>query len=211
MRGDDSVKKVFVLVVLLALIMCLTPAAMAKKVPDYFPLAVGYWWKYKNVEKGWTFTIKVTGIEEINGMKCYKVETEAANGKVSLIDYYAKKDGKVYLVKEVYATSKMEAKFDPIREFLHNPLKVGDKWIWKGKGMMGIEIEDSKQVTKKDSVVVPAGKFNAALVESKIIQGGQETNKAYWYAPNVGLVKSQVKTSTYESNMVLVKYNLKSK
>jgi hypothetical protein len=179
--------------------------------PDYFPLQVGYWWTYKSVEKGWEFTLKVTGIENIGALKCYKVETIAANNQVMFIDYYHKSAGKVLMVKQVYPTSKNEVTYQPVREYLHNPLKVGDTWSWKGKGIMDVEIEDTSKVAKIENIAVPAGKFSAAEVDTKNIQGGMETTKKYWYAPNIGMVKSYTESSNMKNTAQLIKYNLSAK
>lgn len=179
--------------------------------PDFFPLAPGYWWTYKNVEKGWEFTIKVVGIEKIGNANCYKLETTSADGKTSFIDYYSKDTGKVLMVRQEFVGAKMTVDYKPIREFLHNPLKLNDSWNWKGKGMMDVDIDDTVTVLEMTKADVPAGKFSAAKVVSKVIQGGSETNKTYWYAPDVGLVKSFTDTGSVKSTMELVKYNLKAK
>jgi hypothetical protein len=209
-------KQGLVCLIALALAMCFIAGfpIMAKTPPpppDYFPLASGYWWTYKSVEKGWEFTIKVVGMEKIGNANCYKVETSTADGKVSFVEYYTKDTGKVFVIRQVYPSSKMSVDYNPIREFLHNPLKVSDSWNWKGKGMMDVDIDDTITVMENTKVEVPGGKFSAAEVVSKIIQGGAETKKTYWYAPDVGLVKSFTDTGSIKSTMVLVKYNLKAK
>jgi hypothetical protein len=209
-------KQGLIYAVVAALVMCfLAGLPVAAKTPlpppDYFPLVPGYWWTYKNVEKGWEFTIKVVGMEKIGNANCYKVETMAADGKVSFVEYYTKDTGKVFVIRQEFPSAKMSVDYNPIREFLHNPPKVGDSWNWKGKGMMDVDIDDTITVLEDAKVEVPAGKFSAAKVVSKVIQGGSETNKTYWYAPNVGLVKSFTDTGSVKSTMELVKYNLKAK
>lgn len=206
----EKIGKLTLFVVLFAFIVSF--ASLAKTVPpppDYFPLAVGYWWQYKVVEKNMEFTIKVTDTEKIGEVTCYKVETLIGD-KVSFVDYYAKHDGFVWIYKTVYPASNMECIYEPTaKKYLQNPMAVNDKWEWAGKGMMGVEIESKDSVIKTEGVEVPAGKFSTMNVESKIKQGGMDVLKKYWYAPNIGLVKSYTNSSGIESNAVLVKYNLK--
>lgn len=198
--------------ILIASFLLIIPSFSQKKIvpPDYFPLAVGYWWQYKNVEKGWDFTIKVTGTEKIGDILCYKLETTAANDKVMIIQYYSKTEGKVLEIKQVYASSNNEAVFEPSKEYLHNPLKTGDSWIWKGKGMMSIDIEESNAVGNFEKITVPAGTFSAVKVSTDVKQGGQDVKKEYYYAPCVGLIKSHTDSGGIKSTLELVKYNLKA-
>lgn len=203
-----TIKKVISFLILFGVLS--TFSAFAKEVipPDYFPLQVGYWWKYKLIEKNMEFTIKVTATETINSISCFKVETIVGD-KTSFIDYYAKSEGFVWIYKTVYPESKMEAIYEPTaKKYLKIVLNTADTWGWKGKGMMGVDIESNDNVDKSETVEVPAGKFSTMRVLSKIIQGGQEVEKGYWYAPNVGLVKSHTNSSGIESTAVLVKYNL---
>lgn len=203
---------ILVAVALLASFVALQPAfaKSAVKPPDYFPLGVGYWWTYKNVEKNMEFTLKVTGKEKIGEYDTFKVETVASNGMVMIIEYYAKVKGKVLMIRQDYPTSKMTVSYNPVREYLHNPLTLKDTWNWKGKGMMDVDINDTANVVKFENIQVPAGKFNTANVESKLIQGGAETLKSYWYAPEIGLVKSTTESGGVKNTMELIKYNLKA-
>ncbi|MCD4783523.1 MAG: hypothetical protein K8T10_06800 [Candidatus Eremiobacteraeota bacterium] len=205
----------FAVVVLILLSIALTlPNAYAKTKkppPDYMPMAVGYWWKYKMVENKQEFTIKVIGKEKVGDVMCYKLETLASNGKVMMVEYYSKQPGKVMWHREKYVMAKQTVDFKPLRTFILNPLYKGAKWSWKGKGMMDVDIEESAIVTGFEKVEVPAGKFGTAKVDIKIIQGGQEVPKTYWYAPNIGMVKSLMKTTVGDKNVVLIKYNLKRK
>jgi hypothetical protein len=200
-------------VILFAAILICNPAWAQKKVvpPDYFPLQVGNWWSYKMVESGNEFMIKVTGKEKIGDVECFKVETIASNDKVMFTEYYSKPPGKVLVLRQVFNTANMTADYNPVRHFLNNPLKVGDSWTWKGKGMMDVETEETKKVEKVETVEVPAGKFSAAKVPSTEIKSGTETKKEYWYADHIGLVKSFTDTGSVKSTVVLVKYNVKGK
>jgi len=62
---------------------------------------------------------------------------------------------------------------------LKMPAKVGTKWEVEGGA--------TYTITKEEEVEVPAGKFSAIRVES--VSGTTKT--LLWFAPNVGLVKTQ--------------------
>ena len=206
-----KIKCVVVLMLLLAFVAGFNTVLAKKPPPDYFPMAKGYWWKYQIVEKKTEFTIKVAGTEKVGDHSCFKLDTVAGNDKHMFSEYYSKTPGKILWPREVYVTAKRTVDFKPPRIQIHNPLKIGDTWSWKGKGMMGIDIEDSAKVLKTEKVTVPAGTFNCVVVQVNTVQGGANIEKTYWYAPNVGMVKSVTKTSAFTSNVVLTKYNLKKK
>jgi hypothetical protein len=77
--------------------------------------------------------------------------------------------------------------------------------------MMDAEMSVKDKVEKAEKVEVIAGKFSALFIISKQNLSGQEGEKRYWYAPNVGLVKSYTNFAGVENNSVLIKYNLKPK
>jgi hypothetical protein len=102
-----------------------------------------------------------------------------------------------------------KAEFQPTRQLLKNPLSNGDSWQWKGKGMMGLDIDESNAVSGPEAVSVAVGKFTAMKVTTRVVQGGTPVTKTYWYAPGVGLVKSMTDTGAVKSTTELVEYDLK--
>jgi len=176
---------------------------------DYFPLTAGNSWKYESTTadgKKSDFTIKVLNEEKENGNPLYLVETVST---FPIHDWYSKPSGWVLLHREEYVKNGTKAEFEPTRRLLKNPLTNGDSWDWKGKGMMGLAIEESNAVSGPEIVTVAAGKFTAMKVTTKVVQGGAPVTKTYWYAPGVGLVKSMTDTGAVKSNTELVEYNLK--
>jgi hypothetical protein len=113
----------------------------------------------------------------------------------------------VKLVRQEYVKTGSKVEFQSGKPLITNPLYSGNSWTWKGKGMMGIEIDDSSQVSGPESVTVPAGTFEAMKVTSKVVQGGATVAKEYWYAPGVGLVKSMTDTGSVRSNTELMEYS----
>ena len=177
---------------------------------DYFPLNAGDSWKYESTTadgKHSDFTIKVLNEEQENGNPLYLVETVSTFQPIH--DWYSKPSGWVLLHREEYVKSGAKAEFQPTRQLLKNPLGSGDSWQWKGKGMMGLDIDESNNVSGPETVSVPAGKLTAMKVTTKVVQGGAPVTKTYWYAPGVGLVKSMTDTGAVKSNTELVEYNLK--
>ena len=88
-------------------------------------------------------------------------------------------------------------------------LSVGASWQWTGKGMMGVDIEESSRVAGSETVEVPAGKFQAMKVETRIVQGGTPVTKFYWFANWVGLIKSMTDTGSVKSITELLDYSFR--
>ena len=177
---------------------------------DYFPLNAGDSWKYHSTTadgKQSDFTIKVLNQETENGNPLYLVETVSTFQPIH--DWYSKPSGWVLLHREEYVKTGAKAEFQPTRQLLKNPLGDGDSWQWKGKGMMGLDIEESNSASGPETVSVPGGKFTAMKVTTRVVQGGTPVTKTYWYAPGVGLVKSMTDTGAVKSTTELVEYNVK--
>ena len=191
-------------------------AVMAQKSqeppPDYFPLRVGDWWKYRSTTadgKQSEFTLKVLSADKQgDGTNLYLVETLTTFQPIN--DWYSKPGGQVLMHRIAYPKNEaLKADYQPVKLYLKNPLSVGSAWEWKGKGMMGVEIEESSRVTGAEAVEVPAGKFQAMKVETKVIQGGTPVTKTYWFANWVGLVKSMTDTGSVKSTTELLDYSFK--
>jgi hypothetical protein len=175
---------------------------------DYFPLRVGDSWKYRSTTadgKQSDFSIKVLSEEKDAGSQLYLVETVSTFQPIH--DWYSKPSGWVLMHREEYVKTGSKAEYQPTKEFLKNPLTSGDSWQWKGKGMMGLEIDESNQVSGPEAVSVPAGSFNAMKVMTKVVQGGAPVTKTYWYAGGVGLVKSMTDTGSVKSTTELLEYS----
>jgi hypothetical protein len=216
MKGvHQDMKPLLRLVLLLVAVAFVAQAGLAKTTPpppDYFPLKVGYWWKYTTKssasDKSSEFTLKVIKTDKAaDGALTYVMETAA--GMMLIHDWYAKPAGWVLNYRELYVKNNMTADFTPVKKYLANPLSNGAAWEWSGKGMMGVEASEKNVVKGSETVVVPAGKFACMRVDSDIVQGGQQVHKTYWYANHVGLVKSQTESGGVKSETQLVDYSFK--
>ena len=174
---------------------------------DYFPLRTGDSWAYRSTTadgKQSEFSIKVLGEEQEKGNTLYLVETVSAFQPIH--DWYSKPSGWVLMHRQEYVKAGSKAEYQPTRQFLKNPLVSGDAWHWKGKGMMGVDIEESNDVSGPETITVPAGKFEAMKVMTKVVQGGTPVTKTYWYAAGVGLVKSMTESGPVRSTTELMQY-----
>jgi hypothetical protein len=205
------------IIAVLGLILLALAAAAGQKQqkeppPDYFPLRVGDWWKYQSTTgegKQSEFTMKVLADEkQTDGTVLHQVEIMST---IPIHEWYSKGNGWVLWHREAYPKNDMKVAFEPVRQYLKNPPTTGATWAWKGKGMMGVEIDESNQAISSEAVEVPAGKFQAMKVETKVTQGGQTLTKTYWYANWVGLVKSMTESPSFKSTSVLVDYSFKKK
>jgi hypothetical protein len=202
------------LVLILALLFTLmvgrsvTAQNARARVSDYFPLRVGDSWTYRHSEDDSEFTVKVLSAEkQPDGTMLYLVEKQA--GAV-IHSWYSKSGGWTLLHREAYQEQEgISVKYEPPREFLKNPLIAGAKWTWKGIGINKQSASESNQVVGAEVVKVPAGRFRAMKVVSKVSDGETAVTKTYWYAAGVGLIKSMTTSRPLEYGWELVSYSFK--
>jgi hypothetical protein len=182
------------------------PAAPA---PDYFPLRVGDSWSYRDKDGGTEHTLKVLSEEkQADGTARYLVE-KLAGAKVLTV--FSKSDGWVFMHSEKYPEHEgLEARYEPARQYLQNPLIAGAKWAWKGKDYTQTDVEENHQVVDFEDITVLAGKFRAMKVVSRIV-GAAPMTRTNWYADGVGLVKSETEGLQIKYGWELVDYSFKKK
>ena len=190
----------------------LTLGAAAQKTeapaPDYFPLRVGDSWTYRN---GATeFSLKVIGQEkQADGTIRFEVE-KLAGAKVLTV--YSKAGGWVLMHLERYPEHEgLEMKYEPARQYLKDPLVAGAQWGWTGKDYTQTDLEEDSQVTGPEEVTVPAGKFQAMKVVTRVAGTSTPMTKSNWYADGVGLVKSTTEAGQIKYGWELTDYSFKKK
>src|SRR5207302_3815477 len=104
--------------------------------PDYFPLRAEDWWKYRSTTadgKQSEFTVKVLSIEkQADGTNHYLVETLTTFQPIH--DWYSKPSGWVLLHRTAFPKNEaLKADYQPVKQYLKNPLSVGASWQWTGK------------------------------------------------------------------------------
>lgn len=179
--------------------------------PDYFPLPAGAWWKYKSTtDAGATseFTMKVAGEEKLGEITAVLVDIESA---WPIREWYSKGNGMVSWHQESYLKNNQSAVFSPTRIAMKNPLATGQTWSWKGKGVMGVDIDETATVTGVEDVVIGAGTFKAFKVTGTVMQGGTKVLKTYWYANWIGLIKAMTDTGSVKSTTELVDWSFRKK
>lgn len=207
-----SIRTLTLLLTVLLLLPLLTANAVAQKKeppPDYFPLRVADWWKYRSTTGAGQqseFTMKVASAEKTPEGTHYLVDIESS---WPIREWYSKPDGWVVWHKESFLKQNREVSFSPQRRYLKNPLAADATWTWKGKGMMDVDIDETSRVSGPEVVTVPAGKFTAMKVTTQVTQGGTPVTKTYWYANHVGLVKSMTDTGSVQSTTELLDYSFK--
>ena len=158
---------------------------------------VGNEWNYESTYFGKTRkrVHKIIETRDVDGVKCYVVETSEDGKAIQLNHYHVDEKGVANYLR-IFPGKDTRLKFNPPQVTLSLPLTAGKSWEWKGKfngmndGTFNFNAETMEDVS------VPAGKFKAFKVVMKgilEIGGGKkaETEMTQWYAQDVGLVKTE--------------------
>lgn len=177
--------------------------------PDYFPLRVGDSWTYRHSEEG-GYTLKVINEEPQPGGPSHFV-TEMSSA-VKILNTFSKTEGWVLLHAERYPDHEgLEAKYEPPKQYLANPLTVGQKWEWSGADSTQVRRSEKNSVEGIEEITVAAGKFRAMKVVSIITGGSIPMTRTYWYADGVGLVKTTTEGGQIKYGSELADYSFKKK
>lgn len=158
------------------------------KAPDYYPLAKGTKWVYREIING----------KEVGDRPFYVWKVTVKGGKTTAtvnnsvgIDH-----GTATIIadeKGVYHET-----LDGVLPLLKYPVKMGDKWAVRFKAVppQAADRIFTTRVAGEIEVTVPAGKFTAVevrTVEVRVWASEGTTLKrikeSVWYAPGVGIVK----------------------
>lgn len=188
-------------------------AAAEKSKPtagDYFPLRVGDSWSYRNASGDGEYRLRVVLDEQQpDGSTRYLVEMQSG---VLVHSWFSKDSAWVLIHAERYPEHDgLEVKYEPAKQYLQNPLIAGSKWAWKGHDYTQTERNENNQVVGLETVTVPAGKFRAMKVVSKIDGAATPMTKTSWYADGVGLVKSKTEGGEIKYGWELVDYSFRKK
>ena len=175
---------------------------------DYFPLRSGDAWTYRNTSEG-GYTLKIVSEEpQQGGTVRYTVELAAG---VKVLKIFSKAEGWVLFHGESYPEHEgLQIKYDPPKQYLPNPLVVGQKWEWSGKDTTQMDRHESSRVVGLETVTVVAGKFRAMKVVSEITGGSAVMIRTSWYADRVGLVKTMTEAGAIRYGSELTDYSFKN-
>ena len=179
-------------------------------VADYFPLRVGDSWTYHSTSGTTEYSQKVLSEKkETDGTVRFLVE-KSAGAKVET--FFSKAGGWVLMHSERYAEHEaLVTHYEPAKQYLKNPLTAGTKWEWKGKDITLTDLEEVNEVSGPEDVTVPAGKFRAMKVVTKITGTSSPMTRTNWYADGVGLVKSTTEAGQINYGWELKDYSFKKK
>jgi len=187
-----------------------TAEKSAPAAADFFPLRVDYSWTYRNTSDDSQYTLKVLK-EEKQGDDSIRYLVEMLAG-VQVHRFFSKPEGWVLLHFEQYPEHQgMEAKYEPPKKYLQNPLVPGFKWRWNGKDYTQQEFAEDNTVAEFEEVTVPAGKFRAMKLVSLVTGASSPMTRTYWYADGVGLIKTTTEARTMKYGSELVDYSFKKK
>jgi hypothetical protein len=179
--------------------------AQPKDTPNadgYFPLKPKTKWTYKIQDQ--TIEVVVGGTEKFNNEECTRVDT-VVGGKVVASELYSVKPDGVYRVKV------KDDKIDPPVKVLALPVKKDATWDVKSQVGTQKVSGTFKIKDDKDKIEVPAGKFEAVLVEGLDMDvAGTKTTVRTWYAKDKGIVKIEYKIQENAATLELSKADIPS-
>jgi hypothetical protein len=98
-------------------------------------------------------------------------------------------------------------KVDPPVKILQLPAKKGDSWKIDSKVGTQTVKGEFKITDDKAKLKVPAGEFEAVLVEGNDLDiAGTKTSVKQWFVPKKGIVKLTYKIQDQESTLELKEY-----
>lgn len=200
--------------VAVAVLTAAAPAlAKPKKTPDYFPLRLSDWWQYRSRQANdATSEFRLTVIsEEPQPDGSRRSCIELSNPNPLIRDWYTKTAAGVVLNEEEYLGGGGKIALEPPRPMLRFPLVPGATWTWNGTARANTQVEEKSRVSGKETLEVPAGRFEAVKVVTEIVQGGAAATKTSWFAPGVGLVRQSTSSGGVTSETELLDYSFRPK
>ncbi|GAB4466625.1 MAG: hypothetical protein OHK0029_38090 [Armatimonadaceae bacterium] len=179
-------------------------ADLQSEVPDskrknLLPLTVGNTWDMESVSDGKRSRDKLVVVGQRSDQGASGVQVDILReGEKFRRDIYKKQGDTVLLVAMQDETSPL-MRLDPPLPLWKEPAKLGDETRWIGEYRMNNRTYPAKgfsRISGLETVVSPAGKFNAFRVDTVIIvnqmtSDGKETRfpMVRWVAPGVGFVR----------------------
>jgi hypothetical protein len=164
----------------------------------FYPLKKGNKWTYKVTDQ--TVEVEVVGNEVVDGKNGWKLETKV-NGQVKASEVYFVDGSGLYRLKV------KDEKIEPAVKVLQFPIKKDTAWPVESKiGTQPLKgtFKIKEEATK---VKVPAGEFDAVLVEGENFEiAGTKATIRQWFVKDKGPVKLVYVISGTESTLELVKF-----
>jgi hypothetical protein len=165
----------------LALLIAFAPAAPVPRKPTlYYATKEGAKWVYD--DSGQERTFVVTRAEDKYGGKVVYVTEERGDGRQHPVDEMVEVSEHGLFLCHFRSTM-----YVPHLCLLRLPHKPGDAWDFQ---IYGSRLLGTRTAREAEPVEVPAGKFTAVPVVFEGQYAGRPCKHTFWYAPAVGLVKS---------------------
>jgi hypothetical protein len=129
--------------------------------------------------------IFAAGSEKIDKAEAHKFEMHR-QGSIQITEFLQVTDDGIFGLARM-ARDGEKTILTPPQKTLSLPLKAGEKWEYRSQGT-GIQINESYQIVARESVQVPAGRFDAYhihLIETKPFHAVVDR----WFVPNIGYIK----------------------
>jgi hypothetical protein len=142
--------------------------------------------------------IIVTGSEKIDGVEAHKFEMRR-QGAVQVIQFLQVTEQGIFELARGDESGE-RIKFTPPQKTLSLPLKVGEKWEYRGEGA-GEKVEEMYEIVAQESIEVPAGTFDAYHIH---IVGTQPFKSVVdrWFVPGLGEVKDVTEVKRPNGSMI---------
>ncbi len=152
-----------------------------QKSPDYYPLAKGTKWVYRELRDG-----KEVGERRFD---VWKVATEGGKTTATVTSSSGIDPGTSYIYSDEKGVSHEAT--DGVVPLLKYPVKTGDKWSVTFKAVPPQASDRTFDVTVvgEAEVTVPAGKFKTVEVRTVEFTKTERIKSSVWYTAGVGIVK----------------------
>jgi hypothetical protein len=182
-----------------AVIFLVVGAALAQSPnASQFSLKKGSKWVYQSGDL--LITVVADGTEKFGAEECMKLDTVVGGKGVASELVYVNADG-------VYRTKVRGGKVEPPVRLLRLPAKKGESWRIDSKVGTSTIKGELKITDDKARVKVPAGEFDAVLVEGADLDiAGVKVTVKQWFVPNKGIVKTEFVLQGITSTLELTEY-----
>jgi len=172
------------------------PAAARPTAGDsYYPLAVGSKWTYTADYADDTVLVhEVTGMEKVGDVECFVVEHKTVGStlgtRLMRKEWLAPGPDGLLIHKVQRGRSELDVEKPFFK--IKTVMRKDDEWKGQAKAEENPPQYHSR-VEGEEEIEVPAGKFKTWKIHIRIESGTRHSVEGTeWYAPNVGLVKSDV-------------------
>lgn len=183
---------------------------LAADLGDLMPVKVGNWWTYKetsNPKAGISKDLVTVSKPIHDGSVSFQIVSTGGAG-TKRTSSFKKRDGRVILELMRTEPDGCARTFSPPKLFIDSNVKAGCIWKWSGLGEFKEETE-TWQVFPRETITVPAGKFDCVRVGGLMRRGAEVLYQMRWFSPGVGLVKSSEARGSKKTTFELSGYHVR--